>query len=86
MPPREVLLHAVLVGVVLALVVVVVAGPRAGGLVLAADLLLAGVLRLVLPVRVVGALAVRSRAFDVVVALALALACAGLAWVVPTGG
>ena len=83
-PPREVVLHGVLAGVVLALVATLVAGPRAGGLVLTADLLLAAALRLVLPVRVVGALAVRSRGLDVVVLLALAVACGGLAWVVPT--
>ena len=84
LPPRDGVLHAVLAGVVLALAVTVLAGPRAGGVVLGADLLVAGVLRLVLPVRVVGALAVRSRGVDVVVLLALAAACAGLAWVVPT--
>ena len=85
-PQREVLLHAVLLGALLAMVVTAVAGTRAGGVLLAADLLVAGVLRLVLPVRVVGALAVRSRGLDVVVLLALALACGGLAWVVPTAG
>ncbi|GAB7192402.1 hypothetical protein NUM3379_31110 [Kineococcus sp. NUM-3379] len=83
-PPGDGVLYGVLAGVVLALVVTVAAGPRAGGVVLGADLLVAAVLRLVLPVRVAGALAVRSRGVDVVVLLALAAACAGLAWVVPT--
>ena len=84
LPPRDGVLHAVVAGALLALVVTVLAGPRAGGVVLGADLLVAGSLRLLLPVRVVGALAVRSRAVDVLVLLVLAAACTGLAWVLPT--
>ena len=84
LPPRDGLLLALVAGVVVALVVTVLAGPRAGGIVLGVDLLAAAGMRLVLPVRVVGALAVRARGVDVLVLLALAAACAGLAWVVPT--
>ncbi|WP_432548849.1 DUF3017 domain-containing protein [Kineococcus sp. SYSU DK004] len=81
--PGAAVLGALVAGAALALLVTVVAGATAGGIVLAADLALAAVLRLVLPVRVAGALAVRSRAVDVAVLLVLAAGCAGLAWLLP---
>ncbi|GAA4975888.1 DUF3017 domain-containing protein [Kineococcus glutinatus] len=84
-PRRDAVMLALLAGVVLALVLAVLADHRAGGLVLGADLAVAAVVRLVLPVAVVGSLAVRSRAVDVAVLVVLAVACTGLAWVTPTG-
>jgi Protein of unknown function (DUF3017) len=56
---------------------------RAGAAVIAAAVLLGGVLRLVLPVRRAGLLAVRSRRLDAVVLLGLGLALSVLAWSVP---
>ena len=73
-------------GIGLALVLTVLAGPTTGGLLLGADLAVAAVLRLVLPVRIAGALAVRSRAVDVAVLLVLAVACGLLAGLVPSAG
>jgi hypothetical protein len=70
-------------GVVLALALTVLAGPTPGALVLGADLAVAAALRLVLPVRVAGALVVRSRPLDVAVLALLALGCLGLAWTLP---
>ncbi len=84
MPPAgAAVLGAVAAGALLALVLTVLAGPVTGGLVLGADLAVAAVLRLVLPVRAAGALAVRSRALDTAVLLVLAAACAALAWSLP---
>lgn len=77
------MLGALVGGVVLALVLTVVAGPTPGAIVLGADLAVAAVLRLVLPVRVAGALVVRSRPLDVGVLTVLAVACLGLAWTLP---
>ncbi|MFB9377294.1 DUF3017 domain-containing protein [Kineococcus gynurae] len=81
--PATAVLLALLGGVALALLTTWVAGPTAGGLLLAADLAVAAVLRLVLPVRVAGALAVRSRGVDVTTLLVLAVLCAALASVLP---
>ncbi|NAZ84974.1 DUF3017 domain-containing protein [Kineococcus indalonis] len=86
MPPAGgAVLGALVAGAGLALVLTLLAGPVAGGLVLGADLAVAAVLRLVLPVRVAGALAVRSRAVDTAVLLVLAAACAALSWSLPEG-
>ncbi len=82
-PPGGAVLGALVAGALLALLLTVVAGPVAGGLVLGADLAVAAVLRLVLPVRVAGALAVRSRAVDTTVLLVLAAACTALTWSLP---
>jgi len=82
-PPGNAVLAALVAGAGLALVLTWLAGPTAGGVVLGADLATAAVLRLVLPVRVAGALAVRSRPVDVLVLLVLAVACTSLAWVLP---
>jgi hypothetical protein len=82
-PPGNAVLAALVAGVGLALALTWVAGPTAGGVVLGADLATAAVLRLVLPVRVAGALAVRSRPVDVLVLLVLAVACTSLAWLLP---
>ncbi|WP_205709478.1 DUF3017 domain-containing protein [Kineococcus siccus] len=82
-PPGNAVLVALVAGAGLALVLTWFAGPTAGGVVLGADLAAAAVLRLVLPVRVAGALAVRSRPVDVLVLLVLAVACTSLAWVLP---
>ena len=57
---------------------------RRGSVVFAGAFGLAGVLRLVLPTRVVGLLAVRSRVFDIVAYVVLAVGIAGLAILVPT--
>ena len=71
-------------GIVAALVLTMLVGPTPGGILLGADLAIAAVLRLVLPVRIAGALAVRSRAVDVGVLLVLAVSCLVLAGLVPT--
>ncbi len=55
---------------------------RAGGYVAAASLLLAALVRLVLPTAASGGLAVRSRGADVVVMLALGVALAVITWAV----
>ena len=74
----------VLVGVVAALAIVAVDRFRIGSLVLAASLVLAFVLRLVLPQDRVGMLAVRSRRVDLVVLGSLAAALVVFAlWVPP---
>jgi hypothetical protein len=59
----------------------VIAGGRVkvGGLVLALSLGLGALLRAVVPTRGVGGLAVRSRAFDTITLLVLAVACILLA-------
>jgi cation transport ATPase len=77
-------LLVVLGGVAVALLTTAVVGFRPGGYVLAGTLALAAVLRLVLPVHRVGALAVRSRAVDLAVLVALAVGTAVLVGVVPT--
>jgi hypothetical protein len=82
-PPGNAVLTALVAGAALALALTWLAGPTAGGVVLGVDLATAAVLRLVLPVRVAGALAVRSRPVDVLVLLVLAVACTSLAWVLP---
>ncbi|GAA0300561.1 DUF3017 domain-containing protein [Kineococcus aurantiacus] len=82
--PGNAVLLALVGGIALALLVTLLAGPAPGGVLLGADLAVAAVLRLVLPVRVAGALAVRSRAVDVAVLLVLAVSCLVLAGVVPT--
>ncbi|WP_432572912.1 DUF3017 domain-containing protein [Kineococcus sp. SYSU DK005] len=84
-PAGGAVLGALVGGAGLALLLTLLAGPVAGGLLLGADLAVAAVLRLVLPVRVAGALAVRSRAVDTAVLLVLAAACAVLAWSLPPG-
>ncbi|MGA0010311.1 MAG: DUF3017 domain-containing protein [Candidatus Nanopelagicales bacterium] len=74
----------VLVGVVAALAIVALDHFRIGSLVLAASLVLAFVLRLVLPQDRVGMLAVRSRRVDLVVLGSLAAALVVFAlWVPP---
>jgi hypothetical protein len=82
-PPGTAVLAALVAGAGLALVLTLLAGPTAGGVLLGADLATAAVLRLVLPVRVAGSLAVRSRPVDVLVLLVLAVACTSLAWLLP---
>ena len=74
----------VLVGVVVSLVVVSLDRFRLGSLMLAASLVLAFVLRLVLPSHRAGMLAVRSKTVDLVVLGVLAASLAVLAlWVPP---
>lgn len=73
----------VLLGVVAAAAATVEVGYRGGGLVLAGTALVAAAMRLVLPVRWAGALAVRSRATDVVMLGVLAGCVGGLAVLVP---
>lgn len=77
-------LALVLVGVVTALVIVAFDRFRLGSLVLAASVLLAFVLRLVLPADRAGLLAVRSRSVDLVVlgVLGMALTVSAI-WVPP---
>ena len=62
------------VGFVVGLVVIASGALRLGGYVVAGSFALAGVLRLVLPRSVVGALVVRSRLHDVVALWGIALA------------
>lgn len=80
---RPLVLAAVAAGVLLAVAAGLLLGFRLAGYVLAAELAAVAVLRLLLPVRVVGALAVRSRALDVATAAALAAALGVLALTVP---
>ncbi|WP_432542712.1 DUF3017 domain-containing protein [Kineococcus sp. SYSU DK002] len=82
--PGNAVLLTLVGGIVLALVLTLLAGPTPGGVLLGADLAVAAVLRLVLPVRVAGALAVRSRGLDVAILVVLAVSCLVLAGVVPT--
>ncbi|MFD0482834.1 DUF3017 domain-containing protein [Kineococcus sp. GCM10028916] len=82
--PGNAVLLTLVGGVVLALGLTLLAGPTSGGMLLGADLAVAAVLRLVLPVRVAGSLAVRSRPVDVAILLVLAVACLVLAGLVPT--
>ncbi len=73
-----------LIGVVASLVVVALDHFRIGSLMLAGSLVLAFVLRLVLPSSQIGMLAVRSRTVDLVVLGTLALVLAVFAlWVPP---
>ncbi|WP_414644507.1 DUF3017 domain-containing protein [Brachybacterium sp.] len=75
---RQAVLSSALVALGLIIVLgVLVSAPLAGGL-LAALLGILAVLRAVLPIRAVGALAVRSRALDVAVLLLLAVSLAVL--------
>ncbi|WP_409485048.1 DUF3017 domain-containing protein [Arsenicicoccus dermatophilus] len=60
-------------GCVAALVVLALGAPRLGGNILAASFVGAALLRLVLPTALVGGLAIRPRALDVVMYLAFAL-------------
>ncbi|WP_432561924.1 DUF3017 domain-containing protein [Kineococcus sp. SYSU DK003] len=83
-PPGNAVLLTLVGGIALALALTLLAGPTPGGILLGADLAVAAVLRLVLPVRIAGALAVRSRALDVAVLLVLAVSCLVLAGLVPT--
>ncbi|PRY13388.1 DUF3017 domain-containing protein [Kineococcus rhizosphaerae] len=82
--PGNAVLLTLVGGIALALGLTLVAGPTPGGVLLGADLAVAAVLRLVLPVRVAGALAVRSRGVDVAILLVLAVSCLVLAGLVPT--
>ena len=82
--PGNAVLLTLVGGIVVALGLTLLAGPTVGGVLLGTDLAVAAVLRLVLPVRIAGALAVRSRAVDVAMLLALAVSCLVLAGVVPT--
>jgi len=59
---------------------------RSGCLLLGTSVLLAGLARLVLPVRRVGLLVVRSRAFDVLALASMGLALVVLAIIVPAPG
>ncbi|HET7305063.1 MAG TPA: DUF3017 domain-containing protein [Segeticoccus sp.] len=72
-------------GIVTGLVVVGAGGLRLGGYVMAAAFALAGVLRLVLPRSVVGALVVRSRGYDVVALWGVAIALAVVVTTVDLG-
>ncbi|WP_259557537.1 DUF3017 domain-containing protein [Brachybacterium sillae] len=69
---RQAALLSVLVGVALAVAVALTGRAPAGGLILAAVLVYAAVIRLVAPTARVGALAVRSRVLDVMVMVVLA--------------
>jgi len=82
--PGNAVLLTLVGGIALSLVLTVLAGATAGGILLGVDLAVAATLRLVLPVRVAGALAVRSRGLDVAMLLVLAVACLVLAGLVPT--
>jgi len=65
--------------------VAVLSGPREAGYVLAAVLAAVAVARALLPLRVVGPFAVRSRAIDVGVCGALALSLAVVSYALPAG-
>jgi hypothetical protein len=80
---RPVALAAVTAGVVLAVVLSVLVSFRSGGYALAGVLVAVSVARALLPVRVVGAIAVRSRALDVATTSTLAVGLAVLARTTP---
>jgi len=80
---RQLPLFAVLVAVAVGLGMVAVEHWRRGLLVVGLALVGAGVLRLVLPVRRVGFLAVRSRPIDVVLMAGTGIALSALALAVP---
>ncbi len=82
---RQLPLLAVLVAVAVGLGMVALEHWRRGLLVLGLALVGAGVLRLVLPVRTVGFLAVRSRPVDVVLMAGTGIAVTVLSVVVPGG-
>jgi hypothetical protein len=82
--PGNAVLLTLVGGIVAALALTLLAGPTVGGVLLGTDLAVAAVLRLVLPVRIAGSLAVRSRGVDVAMLLVLAVSCLVLAGVVPT--
>ena len=82
---RQLPLLAVLVAVAVGLGMVALEHWRRGLLVLGLALVGAGVLRLVLPVRTVGFLAVRSRPVDVVLMAGAGIAVAVLSGAVPGG-
>ena len=82
---RQLPLLAVLVAVAVGLGMVALEHWRRGLLVLGLALVGAGVLRLVLPVRTVGFLAVRSRPVDVVLMAGTGIALTVLSVVVPGG-
>lgn len=82
-PGRQLPLTAVLVVVGAGLASGYVHHWRTGAWLVAAGVLLAAALRLLLPARRAGLLAVRSRRLDVVVLLGLGLALAALAATVP---
>jgi len=72
------------VALVTVAVVALVGGPRPTGYLLAAVLAGAALARAVLPIRLVGPFAVRSRGTDVTVCLALALALALVSFLAPS--
>jgi hypothetical protein len=82
---RQLPLFAVLVAVAVGLAMVALEHWRRGLLVVGLALVGAGVLRLVLPVRTVGFLAVRSRPVDVVLMAGTGIAVTVLSVVVPGG-
>lgn len=82
-PLREWPVAIVLVGVAISLVVVVDNHFRRGSVLLALSVLLAAALRLLLPARVAGVLAVRSRVLDVLILGGLGTGLLVLALVVP---
>lgn len=79
-------LTVVLVGLLVSLGVVVYQDFRPGAVGLASTILLAGVLRLSLPERAAGLLAVRSRGWDVVTLFVFGIGALALAIVVPEIG
>jgi hypothetical protein len=74
---------ALLVGGGVALALAVISGFRTGAYALAAVLGLAAIVRLTLPIRLAGPLAVRSRVVDTLVAVVMAVALVVLAEGVP---
>jgi hypothetical protein len=83
---REAVLALPLMMITIGLVAVSQDYWRRGLLVVGSALVAAGVLRLVLPTRAAGLLAVRSRVFDVVMLVVLGFAVVGLTLAVPVPG
>lgn len=81
--PTDLPLALVLLGVAGAMVLTATGSFRAGGVALAATAALAAGMRLLLPVRTAGSLAVRTRFLDVLVLGVLALGVGVLALAVP---
>lgn len=82
---RQLPLTVVLVLVAVGLLAVTTDNWRRGLVVMGLGLVLAGVLRILLPVRRVGFLAIRGRTTDVVLALGAGLVLVGVALAIPAG-
>jgi hypothetical protein len=84
-PSRRIAFVIVLVAAAVSILASVVVGFRASGYLLAMTMALAAALRALLPAKYCLGLLVRSRQFDVAIAVLLAVALASITGVVPAG-